>query len=196
MCSTGFPSLLACSQVSLVPSLSGRSRLKIMVPSFSSMFLLVRAGYELVESSTRLYRSSILPSSAFRPLGTYPPCSSPVSIAKSSPARSAPVWPPDMIFRSILSNSFASALQFGQLHLINALIKLVRFSEANVGNSYLELSGRLGEQCAACLLCLVDKIGTRLIQLVDHSTDQRTANQGWQRRNGIGCSRDGVERND
>jgi len=67
--------------------------------------LLVRAGYELVESSTRLYSSSILPSSAFRPLGTYPPCSSPVSIAKSSPARSAPVWPPDMILRIILSNS-------------------------------------------------------------------------------------------
>src|ERR1700758_4483780 len=65
------------------------------------MFLLVRAGYELVESSTRLYRSSILPSSAFRPLGTYPPCSSPCSIAKSSPARSAPVLPPDMVFRSI-----------------------------------------------------------------------------------------------
>ena len=67
--------------------------------------LLVRAGYELVESSTKLYSSSILPSSAFRPLGTYPPCSSPVSIAESSPARSAPVWPPDMILRIILSNS-------------------------------------------------------------------------------------------
>ena len=66
----------------------------VTVPSLSSMFLLVRAGYELVESSTRLYRVSILPSSASRPLGTYPPCSRPVSIAKSSPARSAPVWPP------------------------------------------------------------------------------------------------------
>src|SRR4029077_8107755 len=63
--------------------LGTRSRLKITVPSLTSMFLLVRAGYELVESSTRLYRSSILPSSAFRPLGTYPPCSRPVSIAKS-----------------------------------------------------------------------------------------------------------------
>src|SRR5271165_2187153 len=82
-----------------------RSRLEIKVPSLSSMFFLVRAGYELVESSTRLYRSLILPSSAFRPLGTYPPCSRPVSIAKSSPARSAPVWPPDMIFRSIFSSS-------------------------------------------------------------------------------------------
>ena len=53
MCGTGFPGLLACSQVSLVPPLIGRSRLKITVPSLSSMFLLVRAGYELVESSTR-----------------------------------------------------------------------------------------------------------------------------------------------
>jgi hypothetical protein len=72
---SAFPSLLACSQVSLVPPLSRRSRLKITVPSLSSMFLLVRAGYELVESSTSLYRVSILPSSALRPLGTYPPCS-------------------------------------------------------------------------------------------------------------------------
>ena len=40
MCSTGFPSLLACSQVSLVPPLSRRSRLKITVPSLSLMFLL------------------------------------------------------------------------------------------------------------------------------------------------------------
>jgi hypothetical protein len=101
MCSTGFPTLLACPQVSLVPPLRRRSRLKITVPSLSSMFLRVRAGYELVESSTRLYRSSIRPSSAFRPLGTYPPCSRPFSIAKSSAARSAPVWPPDIIFRSI-----------------------------------------------------------------------------------------------
>src|ERR1700730_12593146 len=101
MCSTGFPTLLACPQVSLVPPLRRRSRLKITVPSLSSMFLRVRAGYELVDSSIRLYRSSILPSSAFRSLGTYPPCPSPFSIAKSSPARSAPVWPPDMIFRSI-----------------------------------------------------------------------------------------------
>jgi hypothetical protein len=31
--------------------------------------------YELVESSTKLYRSSILPSSAFRPLGKYAPIS-------------------------------------------------------------------------------------------------------------------------
>jgi len=34
------------------------------------------------------------------PLGTNPPCSIPASIAKSSPARSAPVWPPLTIFRS------------------------------------------------------------------------------------------------
>jgi hypothetical protein len=34
-----------------------RSRLNITVPSLSSMFLLVRAGYKLAESSTRLYRS-------------------------------------------------------------------------------------------------------------------------------------------
>ena len=48
-------------------------RLKITVPSLSSMFLLVRAGYELVESSTMWHLSSILPFSAFRPLRTYPP---------------------------------------------------------------------------------------------------------------------------
>src|ERR1700693_585170 len=65
------------------------------------MFLLVRAGYELVLSSTRLSRSAIRPPSAFRPLGTSPPLSKPFSIAKSSPARSAPLWPPDMILRSI-----------------------------------------------------------------------------------------------
>jgi hypothetical protein len=53
MRSTGFPSLLASSRVSLVPPLSARSRLEITVPSLFSMFLLVRAGYELVESSIR-----------------------------------------------------------------------------------------------------------------------------------------------
>jgi len=42
------------------------------VPSLSSMFLLLRAGYELVESSTRLYRSSILPSSPSAPLEHIP----------------------------------------------------------------------------------------------------------------------------
>jgi|SRR5580704_1219174 hypothetical protein len=54
---------------------------------------------------SQLYRSSILPSSAFRPLGTYPPFSSPLAIAKSKQARSAPLWPPDMIFRRILCTS-------------------------------------------------------------------------------------------
>jgi hypothetical protein len=45
----GFPSLLAYVRVSVVPPLRTRSRLKITVPSLSSMFLLVRAEYELVE---------------------------------------------------------------------------------------------------------------------------------------------------
>jgi hypothetical protein len=51
------PKLVGMSKVSLVPPLRMRSRLKITVPSLSSMFLLVHAGYEVVESSTRLYRS-------------------------------------------------------------------------------------------------------------------------------------------
>ena len=66
------PKLLGKSPSRLVPPLRRRSRLKITVPSLSSTFLLVLAGYEVVESSTMLYRSSILPSSAFRPLGTNP----------------------------------------------------------------------------------------------------------------------------
>ena len=50
-------------------------------------------------SSTKLYRSAILPSSAFRPLGTNPPCSRPVEIAKSKPARSAPLIGGDLLVR-------------------------------------------------------------------------------------------------
>src|ERR1700730_9908799 len=115
MCSTGFPTLLACRQVSLGPPLRSRSRLNITVPSLSSMFLRVRAGYELVESSTRLYRSSILPSSAFRPLGTYPPVFQACLDPKSSPARSAPVWPPDNDFSKHFEQLVASAFQFGRL---------------------------------------------------------------------------------
>src|SRR5215211_58198 len=38
------------------------------------------------------------PSSAMRPLGHQPPCWRPCAIAKSSAARSTPVWPPLMIF--------------------------------------------------------------------------------------------------
>ena len=137
MCWTGFPSLLACPQVSFVPPLRRRSRQKITVPSLSSMFLLVRAGYEIILSSNNLYRSAILPSSAFRPLGTYPPYSRPVSIAKSSPARSAPVWPPDMIFRSILSYSSLKLL-LRRAEVRHLIRKRTRISKTTPTSSHRE----------------------------------------------------------
>ena len=58
----------------------------------------------------------ILPSSALRPLGTYLPCSRPISVAKSSPARSAPVWPPVIIFSKHLQQLIASAPQIRTAH--------------------------------------------------------------------------------
>jgi hypothetical protein len=46
----------------------------------------------------RLTLTSIRPCAL---LGTAPSCCTPTSIAKSKPARSAPVWPPEIILRNI-----------------------------------------------------------------------------------------------
>jgi hypothetical protein len=72
MCYTGFSSLLASSRVNLVPPLKRCSRLKITVPSLSSMFLLVRAGYEVVESSTSLVAAIDSPVLCLPALGNIP----------------------------------------------------------------------------------------------------------------------------
>ena len=50
----------------------------------------------------------MIPSSAFLPLGTHPPWGISLLIAKSSAARSAPVWAPEIIFLMINAYTFPS----------------------------------------------------------------------------------------
>ena len=68
------------------------------------MFLLVRAGYEVVESSIRLWRSSILRSSVFRSLGTTAIC--PMFVHEKS-ARNFLLQPPLSQVRRMLLLRFS-----------------------------------------------------------------------------------------
>src|SRR5581483_9585999 len=97
--STGLWYSRAKSSVAFEPPPSSRPIEKITVPSESRTFHSVRSKYFSPGVSWRAYRSSMAPSSAFRPFGHQPPCGMPCAMAKSSAARSAPVWPPETILR-------------------------------------------------------------------------------------------------
>jgi hypothetical protein len=105
---------------------------EITVPSFSYILLPVRAGCEFVISSTKSYRSAILPSSAFQPWERNPCVPGRSEVAKSKLARSTPLRSPDMIFRSIFENLVASPLRFWGL-LVDPLFGI--FPDRELGKS-------------------------------------------------------------
>ena len=87
----GPPETRANSSVVSEPPVSVSDTVKITVPSESRTFHSVRCSQRSVGVSVRRYCSGTAPSSALRPRGHHPPCSSPRSMAQSSAARSAPV---------------------------------------------------------------------------------------------------------
>ena len=99
---------------------------KMTVASASFTFRLVRGGYSADASSWSLYLAGIGPSSASRPRGQLPPRSMPCAIAKSKAPRSAPVWPPEMIFRGqfiVPALRRPVAFRQGFLKLVHSAIK-------------------------------------------------------------------------
>src|SRR5947208_9986914 len=88
-----------------------------MVPSDERTLSLVRSAVSAEAVSVRpLYLAEIGPSSAVRSAGIKPPCSMPFSIAKSRAARSAPVWPPEMILSTLLRKHFLQTFESFLLH--------------------------------------------------------------------------------
>jgi len=97
-----------CSVVS-EPSLNSPI-FRINVPSLSITFCLVRWRYPADSVSRSPYRSSMVPSSARRPLGHQPPWGNPRLIAQSSAARSTPDWPPETILAKRQANLSGRAI--------------------------------------------------------------------------------------